>query len=545
MKIMVFKLAVLFTAFVASSGEVENYCDKAASHHQSICETFGFKDDQCTVLGELLTRKCPHIPQESTASKQHESPQTDSLLQESITARFSYVAGASASNGNTASLAANGCKSGGTLAQAQELCNADSACTVLHDYNGDGAGWRACEKVTSGTGATTMVKVASEDDTTMDEGTSDCDVAFSNWQELCESTNDASCASSLQDLKQDCPNHSQVQAATAATQATAATEAPTEAPTESCEHHTGISGPDFLNPDGSRLKLPDGTDAEARWYVPYQEHNLADNLKGIEHPTGSGKYVDCNLASCDNPSVCGIPSCKGLSAYPGDAATKGQQTQYRSTTEYCKGAGCDIEQYSQVVKSTFPSASNVVAASNVPSSESYAMTSHDAFPHRFLPGIRFGTYRGPKYMPGYLFASPAATNTTYHPNPNYDGSWLYPDLRYCNELGWKFASKLSFAHTGVINEKYSALLLVKLTVCLKANCTGQAAGTCPTIKCYASKTGKCYKFQTDVMNTRRRVSSHSATNLDSEKAYEAFKTDNFGPCDQAVALAAESITVGN
>ena len=154
------------------------------------------------------------------ASKQHESPQTDSLLQESITARFSYVAGASASNGNTASLAANGCKSGGTLAQAQELCNADSACTVLHDYNGDGAGWRACEKVTSGTGATTMVKVASEDDTTMDEGTSDCDVAFSNWQELCESTNDASCASSLQDLKQNCPNHSQVQAATAATQAT-------------------------------------------------------------------------------------------------------------------------------------------------------------------------------------------------------------------------------------------------------------------------------------------------------------------------------------
>ena len=50
--------------------------------------------------------------------------------------------------------------------------------------------------------------------------TSNCDAAFSDWQELCESTDDASCKSSLQDLKQNCPNHSQLQAATAATKST-------------------------------------------------------------------------------------------------------------------------------------------------------------------------------------------------------------------------------------------------------------------------------------------------------------------------------------
>ena len=73
---------------------------------------------------------------------------------------------------------------------------------------------------------------------------------------------------------------------------TATNEVPAAAAAASadpCEIHEAITGPNFPN-----LKLPDGTDAPEKWYVPYQNHNLPANLKNIEHPVGSGSYVDCN-----------------------------------------------------------------------------------------------------------------------------------------------------------------------------------------------------------------------------------------------------------
>jgi len=78
--------------------------------------------------------------------------------------------------------------------------------------------------------------------------TSNCDAAFSDWQELCESTDDASCKSSLQDLKQNCPNHSQLQAATAATKSTHKCKSASTAPngklpdfSTPCCHQDGLT----------------------------------------------------------------------------------------------------------------------------------------------------------------------------------------------------------------------------------------------------------------------------------------------------------------
>lgn len=78
--------------------------------------------------------------------------------------RYSYVSG-EASNDGYSCLNPDGSFSTagnanwfGSLDDATKRCDANSECTVLHDYNADGTNWRACSRVTSGTGAATMVK---------------------------------------------------------------------------------------------------------------------------------------------------------------------------------------------------------------------------------------------------------------------------------------------------------------------------------------------------------------------------------------------------
>ena len=66
------------------------------------------------------------------------------------------------------------------------------------------------------------------------------------------------------------------------------------------QEHTGLTGPEFPG-----LQLPNGTPASPTWYQQYQKHALPSTLQGIEHPAGSGHYVDCNPARCWEPmEVC-------------------------------------------------------------------------------------------------------------------------------------------------------------------------------------------------------------------------------------------------
>jgi len=292
-----------------------------------------------------------------------------------------------------------------------------------------------------------------------------------------------------------------------------------------CEQHTGITGPEYPG-----LKLPDGTDASPTWYVPYQEHELRADLRAR----------DCNPASCDNPSACGIPVCRGINGAGGDADMRAYWTGiFRSS---CKGAGCDIEKYAQVVASTFPDDRNVqgVIDSTVDhSGQSSPMTATDAFPKLFLPGIRFGVYTAPEYSPGFVLTTPYSTD--YRAGEDADGSWLRPDRRFCNPLGWLSSSKMAIAHSGVVNDKKSGVIITKLAICLKANCAADDAACAPT-KCYVSKKGKCVTFDEDVFHNyaEKHAREHSI------KAYELFKSGEYKlGCNKAAEDSSRSAVAAN
>jgi len=287
-----------------------------------------------------------------------------------------------------------------------------------------------------------------------------------------------------------------------------------------CEHHTGITGPEFPG-----LKLPNGTTASSTWYAPYQEHELASHLKAL----------GCNLASCDNPSGCGIPVCRGISDRGHtDAYTKGV------TRSRCDGAGCDIEQYAQVVASTFPDQSNVQGTIDGVSRnyKSSPMTATEGFPGYFLPGIRFGIYQPPGYTPGFITALPAGTDHTA--TGTYDGSWLLPDRRHCNPLEWLAISKLAIARTPRAGDLRSGVLLTKLTVCLKANCAADDAACAPQ-KCYATKKGKCITFNEDVFPQYQS----QADTTHSDAAYELLEAGSYTDCDETAEAWSQPVIAGN
>jgi len=307
------------------------------------------------------------------------------------------------------------------------------------------------------------------------------------------------------------------------------TTAPTAAPTPPpCKHHTGISGPEYPG-----LKLRNGSNASPTWYVPYQEHELRADLKAL----------DCNPASCDNPSACGIPVCRGISigkygVY--DARQKG------ITRALCDGAGCDIEKYAQVVASNFPDDRNVqdVIDNTVDrSGQSTPMAATDAFPgESFLPGIRFGTYERPANSPGVVKTTPHSTDHTA--TGKLDGSWLWPDRRFCNPLEWRASYKTAMAHAGIrAGDKRSGVIFTKLALCLKANCAADGAACAPT-KCYVSKKGKCVTFNQDVFNNwawwPKKGHDQSAD------AYKLLESGDYtAECSEAAEDSSKSVIAGN
>ena len=212
------------------------------------------------------------------------------------------------------------------------------------------------------------------------------------------------------------------------------------------------------------------------------------------------------------------------------------------TRSSCDGAGCDIEKYAQVVASTFPNDRNVqdVIDSTVDRSvKSRPMAATEAFPMKFLPGIRFGTYAPIRYTPGFVLTTPFSTDHTAR--KTYDGSWLRPDRRFCNPLGWLASSKMAIAHSGVAFDKRSGVIVTKLVICLKANCAADDAACAPT-KCYVSKKGKCVTFEEDVFEIY--ASNHAKTH--SQAAYELLKSGDYtAGCNEAAEDSSRSVIAGN
>lgn len=234
------------------------------------------------------------------------------------------------------------------------------------------------------------------------------------------------------------------------------------------------------------------------------------------------------------------PVLAGISIFPNAASNATWTGRSRSK---CNGAGCDIEKYAQVVASNFPNQSNVkdtIDSTVDRTGYSRPMTPTDAFPGVFLPGIRFGHYDTPGYPPGYVLTTPYATN--YMATRDWDGAWFRPDRRFCNPLEWLVSTKMAIAHSGVTYDRRSAVIITKMVICLKANCTADDA-TCAPRKCYVSKTGKCVKMNSDWIDTdwaERLTRTHSlaAYNLYESGAYTE-------PCDEAAEISAEAVIAGN
>ena len=208
----------------------------------------------------------------------------------------------------------------------------------------------------------------------------------------------------------------------------------------------------------------------------------------------------------------------------------------------CGGEGCDIEKYAQVVASNFPDPRNVQDAidSTVErSGQSSPMTATEGFPRAFLPGIRFGTYTATSNTAGLVLSTPGSADHTA--TGEYEGSWLLPNRRYCNPLEWLSSSKLAITHSGANRDKRSGVIFTKLVVCLKANCAANDAA-CAARKCYASKKGKCVKFNKDVFEdyADRHERKHS------EDAYDLFAVGNYTTdCEKAAEISSFSVIAGN
>ena len=100
-------------------------------------------------------------------------------------------------------------------------------------------------------------------------------------------------------------------------------------------------------------------------------------------------------------------------AGPGDGVAGAYWTA--AVRSHCGGT-CNVQKYSQIVKSNFPSADNVRDVIDIhlgrDTAKSSAMKTTDFFPFQFLPGIRFGTYSTGTYTLGVVLTVPGVTSST-------------------------------------------------------------------------------------------------------------------------------------
>lgn len=249
------------------------------------------------------------------------------------------------------------------------------------------------------------------------------------------------------------------------------------------------------------------------------EHRLDAQYKNIEWPKGQKTEnkirVDCNPASCDNPPECGIPVCRGV----GFCATSLVKTVNchklnKGLYSACGGTGCG-----SLGLSTIQNAAPHLPG-GPPSSTAWVIS---------VPGSREGLYWGFGYQSGYQRTFPAAGVDS---DRGFSG-YLTPSEKYCNPLKWIASSKWSITHTGMSPqlgqlEQRAALLFVKTTVCLKANCSGKSGKECKPQKCYANTTGRCLKFHAKVFPRFM----FNVRNSHSSRAWRLYRAGKYVSCTQ-------------
>ena len=141
-----------------------------------------------------------------------------------------------------------------------------------------------------------------------------------------------------------------------------------------------------------------------------------------------------------------------------------------------------------------------------------------------------------------------------------DGSWLLPDRRYCNPLGWLAITKSAFSHTGMTMsspdiviekdgrethtrdgpEKKSGVWFAKMTLCLNANCTTSNVKCAPK-KCYATEVGGCVQFNISIFPSRPYSQSYWQT----PQTASLFATGKYVECGETAQVASTSTIAGN
>jgi len=308
---------------------------------------------------------------------------------------------------------------------------------------------------------------------------------------------------------------------------------------EHCEPHLGLSGGTPADPAKNvawpqyiGLKLGNGSDANPEWYKPYMEHRLDAQYQNIEWPKGqkteSKIRVDCNPASCDNPPECGIPVCRGVGFCASSLLVCSGQCHNlnKGLLSTCGGTGCG-----SLGLSTIQNAAPHLPG-GPPSNTSWVLS---------VPGSREGMYWGFGYQSGYQKTFPAAGLDSDREHSGY----LTPSEKYCNPLKWIASSKWSITHTGMSPqidqlERSAALLFVKTTVCLKANCSGKSGKQCKPQKCYANTSARCLKLHGKVFPRYQQY----IKNKHIRRAWRLYRAGNYAPCTQLAEKAAAQFLAG-
>merc|ERR1712086_994218 len=265
---------------------------------------------------------------------------------------------------------------------------------------------------------------------------------------------------------------------------------------EACDYHLGL--------------------AAKSWVKPYRKAVLDSSLRNIMH---NRVRVDCNPASCDNPRVCGIPPCRGI---PTEKNGRRNPDYWKATNKKtCPAAkGCGIQ--------------TAAVSRDMPSKPKwkYLVMSQ--------PATRVGTMWGPAYTPGIVSCYPTFSKIDRH---GYVGSWMMPGAGNCNPYQLMACTKGSIAHTALPpqldnSNRYSALLFVKRTWCIKGECD---RSDCPA-RCYTFKRGQCLRFHKKVMPPY----ASNAGKYHSKEAYKELVAGRFSTkCTPKAARAARAMLAGN